>query len=252
MEERYIQAVRIDWDEVPPSSWLRAVPALQGLETLSFHRNITFFAGENGTGKSTLLEAIAVAYGFNPEGGTVNYRFSTFDEGAGLGRAVRLVKGFRHAPFGYFFRAESFFNVASRAEVYRNSGLGPVAKEDYYRHYGGKALHEQSHGESFLNWFSACEDAGVYLMDEPEAALSPQRQLALLLQMVRMARAGAQFIVASHSPILLGAPESEILAFDGTGVHPCAYEDTESYQVTRLFLDGRERLIDRLLQEEEP
>ena len=162
MEERYIQAVRIDWDEVPPSSWLRAVPALQGLETLSFHRNITFFAGENGTGKSTLLEAIAVAYGFNPEGGTVNYRFSTFDEVAGLGRAVRLVKGFRHAPFGYFFRAESFFNVASRAEVYRNSGLGPVAKEDYYRHYGGKALHEQSHGESFLNWFSACEDAGVY------------------------------------------------------------------------------------------
>ena len=116
MEERYIQAVRIDWDEVPPSSWLRAVPALQGLETLSFHRNITFFAGENGTGKSTLLEAIAVAYGFNPEGGTVNYRFSTFDEGAGLGRAVQLVRGFRHAPFGYFFRAESFFNVASKAE----------------------------------------------------------------------------------------------------------------------------------------
>lgn len=250
MEGRYIQAVRIDWDEVPRGSWLRAVPALRALETLSFGSNITFFAGENGTGKSTLLEAIAVAYGFNPEGGTVNYRFSTFDEGAGLGRAVQLVRGFRHAPFGYFFRAESFFNVASKAEDYRlNSGMD---KAEYYRRYGGRALHEQSHGESFLNWFSACEDAGVYLMDEPEAALSPQRQLALLLQMVRMARAGAQFIVASHSPILLGAPESEILAFDGTGVHPCAYEDTESYQVTRLFLDGRERLIDRLLQEEEP
>ena len=114
MEERYIQAVRIDWDEVPPSSWLRAVPALQGLETLSFHRNITFFAGENGTGKSTLLEAIAVAYGFNPEGGTVNYRFSTFDEGAGLGRAVQLVRGFRHAPFGYFFGPRVFSTWPAR------------------------------------------------------------------------------------------------------------------------------------------
>lgn len=250
MEERYIQAVRIDWDEVPRGSWLREVPALQGLETLAFRRNITFFAGENGTGKSTLLEAIAAAYGFNPEGGTLNYRFSTFDEETGLNRAVQLVRGFRHAPFGYFFRAESFFNVASKAEDYRlNSGMD---KAEYYRRYGGKALHEQSHGESFLNWFSACEDAGVYLMDEPEAALSPQRQLALLLQMVRMARAGAQFIVASHSPVLLGAPEAEILAFDETGIHLCAYEETESYQITRLFLEGRDRLIGRLLQEEEP
>lgn len=251
MEERYIRFVEIDWEQLPEDSWLRRIPALRTLGKLHFERNITFFAGENGTGKSTLLEGIAVACGFNPEGGTIHYHFSTFDEGTGLGQELRVARGYRRPPFGYFFRAESFFNVASQAEVYRNSSLGVPSKEAYYARYGGRALHEQSHGESFLSWFQSCNEQGLYLMDEPEAALSPQRQLALLVQMVRMARKGAQFIVASHSPILLGAPEAAILNFDERGVHPCTYEETGSYQLTRLFLDGRNRLLEQLLQEDE-
>lgn len=251
MEERYIRSTEIDWDSLPDDTWLRSIPALRRLGKLEFRRNITLFSGENGTGKSTLLEGIAVACGFNPEGGNIHYRFSTFDEGAGLGMALRVSRGYRRPPFGYFFRAESFFNVASQAEVYRNSGLAPVAKEDYYSRYGGRALHEQSHGESFLSWFQSCNEQGLYLMDEPEAALSPQRQLALLIQMVRMARKGAQFIVASHSPILLGAPEAAIFLFDEQGITPCSYEETSSYQLTRLFLDDRDRLIQQLLEEEE-
>lgn len=251
MDERYLRAVEIDWSKLPRDSWLRDIPALRQLGQLRFDRNITLLAGENGTGKSTLLEGIAVNCGFNPEGGTINYRFSTFDEGDGLAQAMRVSRGFRRPPFGYFFRAESFFNVASQAEVYRNSGLGPVPKEIYYERFGGKALHEQSHGESFLGWFQSCNEQGLYLMDEPEAALSPQRQLALLVQMVRMARAGAQFVIASHSPILLGAPDARILSFDETGVHSCAYEETGSYQLTQLFLENRERLIEQLLREDE-
>lgn len=251
MEERYIRSVEIAWEQLPEDTWLRRVPALRTMGKLHFKNNITFFAGENGTGKSTLLEGIAVACGFNPEGGTIHYHFSTFDEGTGLGRALDVSRGYHRPPFGYFFRAESFFNVASQAEVYRNSSLGVLPKEAYYARYGGRALHEQSHGESFLSWFQSCNEQGLYLMDEPEAALSPQRQLALLVQMVRMARKGAQFIVASHSPILLGAPEAVILNFDGQGIRPCAYEETGSYQLTRLFLDGRNRLIEQLLQEDE-
>ena len=251
MDKRYIRSVEIDWAQLPEDAWLREIPALCSLGKLSFTRNITLFAGENGTGKSTLLEGIAVACGFNPEGGTIHYHFSTFDEGTGLGQALQVSRGYKRPPFGYFFRAESFFNVASQAEVYRHRSLGEISKEDYYARYGGRALHEQSHGESFLSWFQSCSDQGLYLMDEPEAALSPQRQLALLVQMVRMARSGAQFIVASHSPILLGAPDAAILNFDDQGIHPCTYEETGSYQLTRLFLDGKDRLIRQLLQEDE-
>lgn len=251
MEERYVRAAEIKWNQLPRDSWVRGIPALRCLGRLEFKNNITLFAGENGTGKSTLLEGIALACGFNPEGGTIHYHFSSFDEGTGLGTALRVSRGYRHPPFGYFFRAESFFNVASQAEIYRKSGITPISKEAYYSRYGGRALHEQSHGESFLSWFQSCNDQGLYLLDEPEAALSPQRQLAFLLQMVRMARKGAQFIVASHSPILLGAPDAAILAFDDSGVHSCCYEETSSYQLTRLFLEDRERLINQILQEEE-
>lgn len=251
MVERYIHSIEIEWDELPEDSWLREIPALHGLGQLYFDQNITFFAGENGTGKSTLLEGIAVACGFNPEGGTIQYHFSTFDEGAGLGQALRVSRGYRRPSFGYFFRAESFFNVASQAEAYRHRSLKTMSKEIYYARYGGRALHEQSHGESFLAWFQSCHEQGLYLMDEPEAALSPQRQLALLVQMIRMARNGAQFLVVSHSPILLGAPDAAILNFDERGIHSCTYEETESYQLTRLFLDGKDRLIQQLLQEDE-
>ncbi len=244
-ENRFIRALRIDWNKIPEHSYLHRITALSGLTDLSFSKNITFFVGENGTGKSTLLEAIAVGYGFNPEGGTLNYRFSTYDDVSELCTALTFSKGFRRPASSYFFRAESFFNVATKAEDYRDG----KPKDIYYARYGGKSFHEQSHGESFLSYFLSFEGPGLYIMDEPEAALSPQRQLTLLIQIVKMAAQGSQFLIASHSPILLGTPGGQILSFDGGQIHPCAYEETESYQVTELFLNHREALLNRLLDE---
>lgn len=248
MNHNYIQSFQIDWENIDRDSYLRDIPALRSIEHFTFEKNITFFVGENGTGKSTLLEALAVAFGFNPEGGTLNYRFSTYDDVSELSDAIRLSKGYRRpeANASYFFRAESFFNVATKAEDYRDN----YPKKIYYSRYGGKSLHEQSHGESFLAYFQSFNQSGLYLMDEPEAALSPQRQLTLFIQIVKMAQAGSQFLIASHSPILLGIPDADILSFDNGELHRCAYEDTESFQVTEMFINNREYLIERLLSDE--
>ena len=244
LENRFIRSLRIDWSKIPEHSYLRDITALAGLTELAFSKNITFFVGENGTGKSTLLEGIAVAYGFNPEGGTLNYRFSTYDDVSELGTALSFSKGFRRPVSSYFFRAESFFNLASKAEDYRDF----TPKEIYYARYGGKSLHEQSHGESFLSFFLSFEGPGLYLMDEPEAALSPQRQLTLLIQIARMAEQGSQFLIASHSPILLGIPGAQILSFDKGRIQECSYEETESYEITEMFINHREALLTRLLE----
>ena len=246
MNRQFIQAVSIHWDEISEHSHLKQIPALHSIEELTFENPITFFAGENGSGKSTLLEAIAVAYGFNAEGGTRNYRFSTYDDVSELSRKKKKKKGFRRPHSGYFFRAESFFNVATKAEEYRDGD----DKSAYYSRFGGKSLHEQSHGESFLSYFQSFDQEGLFLMDEPEAALSPQRQLTLFIQMAKMAERGSQFIVATHSPILLGIPDAQILTFDDGAVRPCRYEDTESYQITELFINNREILVQRLLEED--
>lgn len=233
----YIKGLSIDWDKIGADSYLRDIPALSGVDSVQFHRPITFLVGENGSGKSTLLEAIAIAYGFNPEGGTKNYCFSTYDSHSELCEAIRVVKGYLKADWGYFLRAESFYNVAT-------------AEEDYSREPGGipQHYHEKSHGESFLALAQRnFKPDGVYLLDEPEAALSPQRQLTLLLEIVKCAEQGSQFIIVTHSPILLGIPEAEILSFDEGSLHVCAYEQTDSYQVTKMFLDHREQLLKRLL-----
>jgi len=245
MNPLFIQEIQIDWTRISPRSYLHSVPALRSIDTLVFSNPITFFVGENGTGKSTLLEAIAVGYGFNPEGGTRNYRFSTFDDVSELNQALSFKKGYKRPRSGYFFRAESFFNVASKAEEYRDG----EEKALYYARYGGKSLHEQSHGESFLSYFQSFDEEGLYLMDEPEAALSPQRQLSLLIQISKMAARGAQFLIATHSPILLGIPEAEILSFDEEILHPCTYEETESFQITEMFINNRDLLLHRLLSE---
>ena len=247
MNQNYIQKIQINWNQIQSDSYLQGIQSIKTLNDLDFLNNITFFVGENGTGKSTLLEAIAVAYGFNPEGGTLNYRFSTYDDVSDLSNAIRITKGYKKVGQGanYFFRAESFFNVASKSEEYRDS----TPKEIYYSNYGGKSLHEQSHGESFLAYFQSFKPDGLYIMDEPEAALSPQRQLSLFIQIVKMAKAGAQFIIASHSPILLGIPEADIISFDDEKIHSCKYEDTESYQVMEMFINHREKIVNSLLVE---
>ena len=237
MRDRFIRRLTIDWDCIDAGSYLRSIAALRCVRELTFESDITLFAGENGTGKSTLLEAIAVACGFNPEGGTRNFNFSTYDDVSALGSALKLIKGSRPLRSGYFFRAESFFNVATAImREYNYDGRMP----DY---------HVQSHGESFLSYMQASKGPGLYLMDEPEAALSPQSQLTLLIHIARLARDGSQFVIATHSPILLALPDARIISFDDGALKPCDYEDTASYRVTRLFIENRERMLKMLLDE---
>lgn len=227
-----------DWDKIEDTSYLKEIQAFQGIERLDFNCPITFFVGENGSGKSTLLEAIAVAHGFNPEGGTKNYAFSTHDTHSGLYEAIRISKGVRKEKWGYFLRAESFYNVATQEEEYADVSH-PSAK-----------YHEKSHGESFLALAQDnLQPNGLYLFDEPEAALSPQRQLTLLMEIYSCAKRGAQFLIVTHSPILLGIPDAEIYCFDDGSIHLCSYEETESYQVTEMFINNRKAILNRLLSE---
>ncbi|MBR0093009.1 MAG: AAA family ATPase [Lachnospiraceae bacterium] len=237
LSELHIQGFSIDWNKIAPHSYLRNIPAIEGLDNLKFNKQVTFFVGENGSGKSTLLEAIAIAYGFNPEGGTKNYNFSTRDSHSELCNAIRLSRGYKKPGWGYFLRAESFYNVATAEEEYARGGNTPP-----------EHLHEKSHGESFLAIAQKnFKPNGVYLLDEPEAALSPQRQLTLLLEIYACAREESQFFIVTHSPILLGMPDAEILSFDDGVIHPVAYEDTDSYQVTEMFINNREQILRRLL-----
>ena len=234
-----IKQVFIDWNRIEEDSYLRSIPAIAGMEELSFENAVTFFVGENGSGKSTLLEGIAVAYGFNPEGGTRNYNFSTYDSHSGLCDAITLSRGIKRAKWGYFLRAESFYNVATKENEY-SRGPGGVPQ-----HY-----HEKSHGESFLALAQQnFRPDGLYLLDEPEAALSPQRQLSLLIEIDRCAKEGAQFIIVTHSPILLGLPGATILSFDDGPIHPVSYEETDSYQVMSMFINHREQVVKRLLED---
>ena len=237
MNEQLIQSIRINWEKIDRYSYLHDIKAVRNVGSLDFHHPVTFFVGENGSGKSTLLEAMAIAYGFNPEGGTKNYNFSTYDSHSELCDALMLTKGYRQPKGGYFLRAESFYNVATKEEEYAKLG-GPA---DF--------LHERSHGESFLATAQRhLRPGGIYFFDEPEAALSPQRQLTLLMEIYKCAKQGGQFFIATHSPILLGMPDAEILSFDGGSIHPCSYEETESYQITEMFIHNRELILKHLLE----
>lgn len=236
MNELFIKEIIIDWNKIEHNSYLRKIKSLTSLNTMKFENNITLLAGENGSGKSTLLEAIAICKGFNPEGGTKNYSFSTYDSHSSLCDAMTISKGYRKEKTGYFFRAESFYNVATMEERYADPA------------HGSMKYHYRSHGESFLSLFQNYLDKdGLYILDEPEAALSPQRQLTLLIEICSYASKGAQFIIASHSPIILGMPEAQILSFNEEGIRKCPYEETESYKITKMFVNDRKRLLDKLL-----
>ena len=238
MNHLFVHRFSIDWQRIDQDSYLRTIPALAQLESLELRCPVTFFVGENGSGKSTLLEALAVACGFNPEGGTRNYCFSTYDSHSELCDAIRISRGPRRAQGGYFLRAESFYNVATQEMEYSDL------------EHPSQKYHEKSHGEAFLALaMHQFQGGGLYFLDEPEAALSPQRQLTLLREIVLCAREGAQFLIASHSPILLGIPGAQILTFDQGPIHPCAYEETDSYQITQLFLEHRQQLLKELLGE---
>lgn len=225
-----------------------SLPAVRSLETMEFHPAVTFLIGENGSGKSTLLEAIAVACGFNPEGGSRNFRFSTRESHSELHRFLRVSRGHPRPRGGYFFRAESFFNVATEierldAEPGPSPPIGPS--------YSDRPLHEQSHGESFLELvLNRFHSHGLYLLDEPEAALSPKRQLAVLTRMHDLVKEKSQFIIATHSPILMAYPDAIIYQFSPEGVERVSYEETEHYRVTRSFLSNPERTLKILFEQE--
>jgi predicted ATPase len=236
-------------DRIPdPNRFPYNLPAVRGLTTLPFHPKVTFLVGENGSGKSTLLEAIAVACGLNPEGGSRNFNFATRASHSPLDECVRLAKSIASPGDSYFLRAESFYNVASEIErLDKEPGGQPIIGA-----YGGKSLHEQSHGESFFALFkNRFRDHGLYLMDEPEAALSPKRQLQFLGLLHDYVLRGGQFVIATHSPIIMAYPDARIYFLDDEGVREVAYTDTEHYLVTRGFLSNPRRSLSVLLAVDE-
>ena len=235
-----------DWNAYPFS-----VPTIRAIDKLDFKSRICFFAGENGTGKSTLLEAIAAHYGFGREGGTRNFSNSSTPSNYSvepLVKALRLSFDKRTGA-GYFLRAESFFNAVSYMdELDREPSSAPSLKE----FYGGKSLHERSHGETFFTLLELkVQRNGLFLLDEPEAALSPQRQLAFLILLHDTIRKykDAQFIISSHSPVLLGFPGAQILSFDDDIIHEIRYEETAPMQIVRRFVNDREKLLEELFRE---
>ncbi len=221
------------------------LPAIEALRSgLELHPKVTYLIGENGSGKSTLLEALAVAAGMNAEGGSSNFAFSTRDSHSLLWRSIRLVRGARRPRTDFFLRAESLFTAATYLERLPREGGDPLAS------YGGDSLHEQSHGESFLAvMLSRFGRDGLYLLDEPEAALSTQNCLTCLRRIHELVLDGSQFIIATHSPIVLAYPQATIYNCDEHGLEQVAYEDADPVRLMQSFLGARERFLDRLLSD---
>ena len=244
LSDQFAIEVRLKRNKVPSfDDYPFSLPAIRNLDVLPLHSAVTLLVGENGSGKSTLLEGIAVAAGFNAEGGTKNFRFGTRSSHSPLYEYLRLVKGVRRPRDGFFLRAESFFNVATEIERLDSEGFGPPVIDSY----GGKSLHEQSHGESFMAlMMHRFGGNGLYLLDEPEAALSPQRQLSALARIHDLVKANSQFIIATHSPILLAYPDAYIYSCSNEGIELTDYTDTEHYRVTRDFLANPQRMLDVL------
>lgn len=212
-----------------------SLPVIRNLDILKFHPKVTFLVGENGSGKSTLLEAIAVSFGFNPEGGTKNFSFSNRASHSNLHQFIRLGKGVRRPRDGFFLRAESFFNLGTEIERLDEGGGGPPI----IGAYGGKSLHEQSHGESFLALLmKRFKGNGLYLLDEPEAALSPKRQIEALERIDALANAGSQFIIATHSPMLMAYPDAWLYHCTDAGLVRTTAQETEHYRVMQDFFNS--------------
>ena len=242
----FISEVSLKGD-LPRGSYLKTVPAVRHLmrEPLKLGRAVTVFAGENGSGKSTLIEGIAVAFGFNPEGGSLNYCFETEPTHSELYEYLKLSKGLRPRD-GFFLRAESFYNAVSYID--RLDEI-PAPAPKLAESYGGRSLRKMSHGEAFLrlvqNRFSG---RGLYILDEPEAALSPMRCMTLLREICLLSGEGSQFIIATHSPILMALPGAEVLKITGSGIFVTDRHRTEHCAVMREFLNRPEKMLGELLK----
>jgi predicted ATPase len=249
LSDQFLVEMRLDRTRIPSfDAYPFSLNAVRNLDALPLHRSVTFIVGENGSGKSTLLEALAVAWGFNAEGGTQNFRFDTRESHSPLHDYVQLSRGYKKPHNGYFLRAESFYNVATEIEELDKEPGGRPGGRPIIASYGGVSLHAQSHGESFLalllHRFSG---NGFYILDEPEAALSPTRQMSALVRIHQLVRAGAQFVISTHSPILMAYPEAWIYYLDEDGITRIIYEETEHYQLTRDFLNNHQMMLKVLL-----
>lgn len=243
----YLKKVSLS-KEIPQENYLNHLPMIAKLREmgdLTLTKPVTFVVGENGVGKSTLIEGIAVAMGFNPEGGTVNFNFATEESHSDLYKYLTLSRGYKRHKDGFFLRAESFYNVATNIdEIDREPGLGaPIISS-----YGGVSLHKQSHGESFMalveNRFYG---NGLYILDEPEAALSPMRLMRLMYCIKELVNKNSQFIISTHSPILMTYPGAEVLEISEEGIKSVNYKDTDHFIITKRFMDAPERITEDLL-----
>jgi predicted ATPase len=237
----FLRKIKIDWASVEDKDdYPFSIPAICSLKEIEFHPDVTFLVGENGAGKSTLIEAIASAMGFGAEGGTKNVRLQSADDISDLSRYLKLERSFKRPTDGYFLRAESFYNVATYMDT-----------TGYLVGYGGQSLHTRSHGEAFFSLLTdKLRGNGFYIFDEPEAALSPSRQMAALTAIHRLVQADSQFIIATHSPILMAYPRARILLLNDDGITEVAYERTEHYTITRDFLTSYPAMLNYLLEDD--
>ena len=240
---QFIRSIKLNKDKVENfDEYPFNLPIIKNLDKIKFHSNVTFIVGENGSGKSTILEAIAVSYGFNPEGGTRNFNFSTSETHSCLYDFITVVKGVKRPRDGFFLRAESFYNVATNIDE-----LNSVSPSyNFMNSYGGKSLHKRSHGEAFfsliMNKFTG---NSIYILDEPEAALSPTRQMSLISRIDDLVKEGSQFIIATHSPILISYINGEILDLNNN-FEKIKYEDTDIYQTYKMYLSDPYKMQERL------
>lgn len=236
----YLLKADLRWELIEDRShYPYSLPSIAALHEIEFHPKITFLVGENGSGKSTLIEALAIAWGFNPEGGSKHFNFRTAESHSGLHAMLRLTRGAKRARDGFFLRAESYYNVATYVDQLED-GLSP---------YGGHSLHAQSHGESFLTLLEhRLKGRGLYIFDEPEAALSPMRQMSMLVRLHDLVAAQSQFVIATHSPMLMAYPDAWIYQLGPLGLDRVEYDDTEHYRVTRGFLNHHRDMLSQLLE----
>jgi predicted ATPase len=246
-DTQYIRGIELKREQIPSyDEFPFKLPVINHFKELRLHPNVTYIIGENGMGKSTLLEGIAIALGFNPEGGSLNFQFSSYDSHSKLDHYLRVIKGVNRAQDSFFFRAETFYNVATNIEdLDREPSFGPKIIDSF----GGKSLHEQSHGESFFAAFTErFQGNGLYILDEPEAALSPLRQLSLLARINELINQGSQFIISTHSPIIMAYPDSKIIQLTEEGMTELSLEETYHYSIMKQFFDNRERLLQHLFE----
>ncbi|KOA19811.1 chromosome partition protein Smc [Clostridium homopropionicum DSM 5847] len=219
------------------------LPSIKHLKSLEFHPKVTFIVGENGSGKSTILEAIAVAFGFNAEGGTRNFNFSTSETHSELHNYIKLIKGIRIPKDGFFLRAESFYNLATNIDDLEREVPGLLSS------YGGRSLHQQSHGESFFSVFmNRFRGRGLYILDEPEAALSPSRQMAMISKIHELVKQDSQFVIATHSPIIMAYPNAVVYEIKDA-IRKVNYEETEHYQIMKSFINNTDKMLDILMND---